>query len=39
MSCQLILHAFDAPLIGVTEEKPDHSIVEHSVNESIDDGS
>ena len=39
MSCQLILHIFDALSICVAKEKPDHAVIEDFVNKSINDRS
>src|SRR6266850_2740315 len=39
MSCQLILHIFDALFICVAKEKADHPVIEDSVNKSINDHS
>ena len=39
MSRQLILHIFDALSICIAKEKADHSVIEYSVNKSINDRS
>ncbi len=35
---ELVLHFFNARLVGVAKEKTDHAIGEHAVDEGIDDG-
>src|SRR4249919_1246005 len=39
MSCQLILLIFDAPSVCVAKEKPDHAVIEYSINKRINDRS
>jgi len=37
MSRQLILHGLNALLIRIAKEKPDHPVIEHPVNKSVND--
>ena len=35
---ELVFHFFNARFVGVAEEKTDHAIGEHAIDEGIDDG-